>query len=480
MQETEHPTPRRRRIVVPSRNDALLSGLTEVAGGPLGKRTAPGIVTPGFFTVERVLVIITVLAALLALLFKDHCRRSGWTTPDQYTTACFSAFPNDFRDKGLAVFFPYFGHSLAYSGGPLAGLAAGITGRLAGGAGSGAPGQLAYFDLNALLVIAAWGVAVVAVSRSNPRRPWDAAVVAASPLLVFAALAGGDLSAAALLAAAIWLFARRNSLLAGVLTGLAFSVHPYAGLFLPAVALLAVRSRRYVPLLETAAGAVLAWAVVTLPVLVINPGSYGAFWGQWTGAAAPSPGSLYNLYNVLAARLGHEPIGNGTAAALSAGLLAVAVAAVALFALRSRNRPHLAQLLVLLVGSYWLVSLSSSPQQLVWLVPLLALARPSWRMLLSWQAVAILVFLAWQLYLGRELGHLSPQHSIDAPYFILAILALMGATLVVMALVVRDVLRPGYDPVHRSGGPDPLAGELAAAGAAPPRASAARALPLEG
>ncbi|BAS06597.1 conserved hypothetical protein [Arthrobacter sp. Hiyo4] len=71
MQETKPPAhPRRARLVVPSRSDLLLKNFTELIGGPMGARSAPGLVSPGVFTVERVLIILTVVAALAGLAIK--------------------------------------------------------------------------------------------------------------------------------------------------------------------------------------------------------------------------------------------------------------------------------------------------------------------------------------------------------------------------------------------------------------------------
>ena len=104
MQETKPPAPpRRARLVVPSRSDLLLRNFTELIGGPMGSRSAPGLVSPGVFTVERVLIILTVLAALAGILIKGYCRANGWESPSQFYSTCYSDFPELFRNRGLGV-----------------------------------------------------------------------------------------------------------------------------------------------------------------------------------------------------------------------------------------------------------------------------------------------------------------------------------------------------------------------------------------
>ena len=110
MQETKPPAPpRRARLVVPSRSDLLLRNFTELIGGPMGSRSAPGLVSPGVFTVERVLIILTVLAALAGILIKGYCRANGWESPSQFYSTCYSDFPELFRNRGLGDgTFPFF------------------------------------------------------------------------------------------------------------------------------------------------------------------------------------------------------------------------------------------------------------------------------------------------------------------------------------------------------------------------------------
>ena len=114
MQETKPPgRPQRARLVVPSRSDLLLKNFTELIGGPMGARSAPGLVSPGVFTVERVLIILTVLAALVSLAIKNYCRTNGWQTPGQFYSTCYSDFPELFRNRGLGDgVFPFFSISV--------------------------------------------------------------------------------------------------------------------------------------------------------------------------------------------------------------------------------------------------------------------------------------------------------------------------------------------------------------------------------
>jgi uncharacterized membrane protein len=105
----------------------------------------------------------------------------------------------------------------------------------------------------------------------------------------------------------------------------------------------------------------------------------------------------------------------------------------------------LAQLAFLIVAGFLLVNKVYSPQYVLWLLPLAVLARPRWRDLLIWQAGEIFYFAAVWLYLGNFTSS-SVSGAPDRLYW-LAIFVRVAAEVYLMAVVVRDVLRPWHDPV---------------------------------
>jgi uncharacterized membrane protein len=460
MVESEHPEQRRRRrVVVPSRTDPLLAHMTELVGGPVGRRAAPGLVRPAFFSIERVLVLMVLAAGILAVLAKFHCRQAGWTTPDQYSTVCWSEFPNTFRDRGLGAFFPYVSQASTFDYPPLAGLLAGLTAWLSAPAGAGAARQLAYFDINAWLAVVLWMVAVLATARSSRRRPWDASLVAASPLLLFTATVSWDMWAVALTAVGMFLFARARTFAAGALLGLAACVQPYVFLILIALLLVSLRSGRWTPLVETTSAFVVAALAVVLPILVLNPVTLLAYVQAWPQDRAGAS-SLYNVFNLVSTRISGRALSLGTVNILALSLFACIAGGICWLALAAGRRPRVAQLSYLLVAGYTVVDKHAAPQHAVWLLPLLVLSLPQTRTVLLWQAAQLAGFVALQLFLSRELGGISTNHAIDMPYFAFAVLVQHLATLVTMVLVVRAIMHPERDPVRRAGADDPQAGPL--------------------
>jgi hypothetical protein len=459
MQETKPPVrPQRARLVVPSRSDLLLKNFTELIGGPMGARSAPGIVSPGVFTVERVLIILTVLAALGALAFKGYCRANGWQSPDQFYSTCYSDFPDFFRNRGLGEDpFVFLRQGNLFDYPVLLGFIAGATAWLLPGNGVTDGRILGYFDVNATLITAVWIVTVLATARISQRRPWDAAMVALAPGIVLAGTINWDLWAVGLLALGMLCFARGRLALAGVLIGLAAATKPYAALVLVAVFLLSLRTGRLRAFLLTAGTAAAAWVTVNAPVAVANPAGWGHSFGS-TESREAGYGSVWFAYNLVARRLRWPVLDPAVINVLALAFFLLACAAVAYISLTATRRPRLAQLAFLLVAALILTNKVYSPQFVLWLIPLVALARPRWRDFLVWQGVEGLYWAAVWMYLAQVTSQGPTQHNIDMPYYVLAVAAHMLVTAYLMIRVIWDIYDPNYDPVRRHHPDDPHGG----------------------
>lgn len=288
----------------PTWADPLVRWLSEGVGGPRGRHAGPtGRVRRWQPSAVALCLVFATGTLLVAVLTREPCRHTLWASPGQFTNACYSDLPTVFSANGLAETLPYLGSGPAATlGQPLG------TGLLLWGLGVVTPGgaqQLRWvFDAGSVLVLVALLVIVVLVARLAGPRPWDAALVAASPVVVAVGVVSLDLVAVALTVAAVRALSRDRPALAGVLLAAAICVRPTAVVVLIALALVQWRRRGLGLLAPTMLATGLTWALVNVPVALAAPG-WGAYWNQLFSGRV-GLGSLWVLPSVVSDALAAE------------------------------------------------------------------------------------------------------------------------------------------------------------------------------
>lgn len=295
-----------------SRLDPLVRSASPVIGGPAGRRLASAT---GFWRAAPVLVLLSAVALGLGVVQKQHCRTTGWASPDQFWHACYSDIPVVFSSAGLGGADRLDLSSALGSAGlgqpPLAGLLMWVTSGFVDGTDAAA--NRSFFDLTALLLAGLLGVAVAAVTFTLGRRGWDAAHLAVSPVLIFAGLLSYQILAIALVALALFALSRARALTGGILLGLGVAAAPQVAVIALVVAVLALwRSGSYLndhsdgrdprsPAGITFAGSTLvSWLVVRVLLLPGLSGQFGDVLGNWR-SASPGYGSLWLVPQLLSA-----------------------------------------------------------------------------------------------------------------------------------------------------------------------------------
>ncbi|MGW2837051.1 glycosyltransferase family 87 protein [Streptomyces sp. NPDC001493] len=448
------------RAVAPTRRDEIAAAGSELIGGPAGRFARFG---GGGLTAVRVVALVAIGMFALGMVQKLPCYNWAWFrgASSQYTHACYSDIPHLFVGRGFADgLLPYFdrlGGDMQYLEYPvLTGLfmqvASWLT--LTPDTDPMMQREQMYWLVNAGLLMICAAVAVVCVARTHRRRPWDGLLVALAPAFALTATINWDLLAVALTAAAMLMWSRGRAVAFGVLIGLATAAKLYPVLLLGPLLLLCWRAGKWRPFLVAAFSAAAAWLVVNLPVMLYAPEGWKKFY-TFSQERSVDFGSFWL---VLSQRI-ERPIEVSVVNTASVVLMGLCCLGIAALALAGRHRPRFAQLAFLVVAAFVLTNKVYSPQYVLWLIPLAALARPRWRDFLIWQACEVLYFLGIWMYLAYSSSGDKHQGLPQDGYQLAVVLHLLG-TLYLVALVVRDIVRPDRDVVRQDGSDDPSGGVL--------------------
>ena len=466
--------------VIPTWTDPTVRRASDLIGGPLGRHAIVGRAV--WLTPLRVCLLMAIVILICGWLFKSPCIQqgpngSGGVTLDQsgqrpWITGCYNdVVPLYGSHKLDTQAMPYKTSwtdedgTVRYMEYPV------ITGYFMWGVSElskyyiqlaqhiGFPVPLdvaAYFTIGAIILSLFYLWAVASTARIARRRVWDVAIMCLSPLLIVHAFTNWDLLAIGMTAGAMVAWARGRPVLAGALIGLGAAAKLYPVLLLGPLLLLAIRTGKGRGMVRTAVSAGVVWLVVNVPIMYLYPTG----WYEFIKLNSERPAEYDSWYAIYSTLSGSHVFDNANGAdspsflnALSLVLFGLACLAIAWFALATRRRPRLAQLIFLVVAAFLLTNKVWSPQYSLWLLPLVALALPRWRPVLAWQFSEAVV---WLLLMLSFAGVSNKGLSIY-PFVAAAILRdILLVALVVR--VVREMLRPATDLVRMAGDDDPAGG----------------------
>ncbi|MEV8436241.1 glycosyltransferase 87 family protein [Actinosynnema sp. NPDC051121] len=472
--------------VNPTWTEPLARGASKVIGGPVGAHASVG--RQWFWTPLRVVLLFAVVTLALAWFQKSPCVQQyvddngvvqlDWRGSKQFTAMCYSdtvpLYTAERLDKPDT--FPYKTSWVDDEGKPtahvrymeypvLTGMFQLLNARMAQGwtviASSGwLPNPMTvivYFNITALWLALAWLVTAYAVAQLARRRPYDAVMVAVSPLVIVHAFTNFDTLATAFATAGMLAWARKKPVLAGVLLGLGGAAKLYPLFLLGPLLLLCWRAGKLRAGWTTFGATVVTWGLVNAPIAWLYPDGWREFFRLNTERGV-DPDSIYNVIAQWTGWRGFDPgLVQGQAPevlnTVSAVLFLACCAAVGFVAMSAPRRPRLAQLTFLVVAAFLLTNKVWSPQYSLWLVPLAVLALPRWKLLLAWMVVDALVWVPRMFfYLGVD------NKGLPIDWFLGAVLARDVAVLVLCAMIVREIYRPALDKVRQAGDDDPCGG----------------------
>ena len=409
------------------------------------------------------LVIASLAGSALGFLNKAACRGGDWNVPfKQFQAHCYTdIYPLYFNEQLSAGKVPYTGHPVEYPVviGAVMQVVAWVVRPISDPYARGRE----FFDVTVVLLTlcAVAGTLATAYLAGRSRR-WTALGVALAPGLILASFINWDLIAMALVALGMAAWAARRGVLAGVLLGLAVATKFYPLLFFGPLLLLCLRAGRMRAFWVTAASAAVAWLVVNLPVAFAAPAGWGRFYAESKGRPADWGAIWYFFETERWPFLGS--LTRSSLNLLSAAVFAAGCVLIAGLILTAPRRPRVPQVFFLVLAVFLLSNKVWSPQYVIWLVPLVVLARPRLWAYVVWQIAEVTYFFAIWAYLitiSTGAGQVpAAEGGISQGVYFAALLSRFAAVLILVALVVRDILHPEYDLVRAAGDDDPAGGVL--------------------
>jgi uncharacterized membrane protein len=472
-------------VVAPTLADPAARSASSAVGGPLGRHARTG---RSWWTPMRIVLVLATITFGLGVIQKSPCVVTVWSDaapPRPMSHMCYSDISILYVNRGLAEdIFPYQPLSdlpadrqpssqqeeneLTLEYPVLTGLWMGAASFVTHALGK-APDlsttsrdaisgdvrvqydSALFWAVNAVGFFCVFLIGLAFLVRAQRRRPWDAAMIAASPALALTAMINWDLLALGCVGGIIWAWATRRPVVAGIFIGLGAATKFYPLFFLGPLLILCLRERKLATWFKTFVAALIAWTAINLPIYLWSPDAYLRFW-KFNAERGPDFGSFW----LVLSNYGHTASAQliNTTTWIVFGAACLAIGALGYFAPR---RPRLPQLLFLVVVAFLMVNKVYSPQYVIWLLPLAVLARPRWRDMLIWQACEILYFFAIWMHIADFFVGPGERDWVYA----LAVIVRIAGQLYLAALVVRDILQPWQDPVRSDGlSDDPLGGVL--------------------
>jgi uncharacterized membrane protein len=372
----------------------------------------------------KTLVVLALFASLISIAKFSHCEGSGWATPDQYIHACYSDLPALFGTRGLDNnVWPYASNDNSVEYPVLTGMVMYATSFVANS-------PVSYFKINIFFLVLLFLATVLVVRKI---RPEFAYLVPVAPAMIASLFINWDLWAIATMMLAIYWFDRKQYTNSALLLAISISTKFLPIFLMIPIAFIFWRDSKIKEMLKFGGIVVGTWIAINLPFALTTPTGWWRFYKLNLDRGADW-GSIWLALQQLGVNFTNLNY-------LSLLLLLIAMTSIAIVLIELKYTPTLASVAFLVLASVMVASKVYSPQYVLWLTPLAAIALTNKKDLHAfwlWQAVETIYHLAiWQhiaLVTDAHFGLAS------MPFAVLTLLRIAG-TIYLMAVLARRALQ---------------------------------------
>ena len=349
----------------------------------------------------QIALIVTLIATLLSFGKFNHCRSSGWGSPDVYIHMCYSDISALYGARELNTDqWPYASNDNSVEYPVLTGVVMWATGLLI----DDPNGYRPYFDLNILLIALLLFASVFILWRLKPEY---VALFPIAPAVFGSLFINWDIYAVLFALLSLYFYKVQKLDLSALFMGVAISTKFYPGVILFGIALIFWNQKEITKLIRYLLVTVLSWLVINLPVALTNFDG----WLRFFKLNIDRDSDLGSIWYAAALLKWPQPnVNNITIILFLIALMAIGVFYFAVAQSRS-DFANLATVAFLTVAAFVTISKVYSPQYILWLTPLAVLAiskNDERKAFWIWQGTeALYHFGIWQYlanYTGAKFG----------------------------------------------------------------------------
>ena len=312
----------------------------------------------------QIALIVTLVASVLSFGKFNHCRSSGWGSPDVYIHMCYSDISALYGAREVNTDqWPYASSDNSVEYPVLTGVVMWATGLLI----DDPNGYRPYFDLNILLIALLLFASVFILWRLKPEY---VALFPIAPAVFGSLFINWDIYAVLFALLSLYFYKVQKLDLSALFMGVAISTKFYPGVILFGIALIFWNQKEITKLIRYLLVTFLSWVVINLPVALTN---FDGWW-RFFKLNIDRDSDLGSIWYAAALLKWPQPnVNNITIILFLIALMAIGVFYFAVAQSRS-DFANLATVAFLTVAAFVTISKVYSPQYILWLTPLAVLA----------------------------------------------------------------------------------------------------------